>query len=119
MEKDFFPDRSKEATKASCIYPGLVVMICTKEKQRSARYKSDLEKGIVIYTLSKRDHLRGLKCVIYPIRHSINPTQEQIKKVLDYCKIHEREIRSEKGSIAAKFKKGRITYIFDEEGNII
>lgn len=118
MEKYFFHDRSKEATKANQIYPGLVVMICTKENQKIARDKSHLEKGIVIYTLSKKDHPRGLKCVIYPIRHSIHPTQEQIKKVLNYCKVYEQEIRSEKGSIAAKFKKGRITYVFDEEGNI-
>ena len=119
MEKHYFKDRSKEATMPHCVHPGTVVYICTKEMQRSARTIEHLQKGIVIYKLTRKVHPRGLKCIIYPIRHSINPTPEQIQKVLNFCKIHSREISSEKGPIAEKFKKGRITYVLDSEGNIL
>lgn len=121
MEKDHFKDRSPHCTQKHLIPQGSVVYICLKENQR--KITSDnmdlLTKVIVVTHLSKKSvHSRGCKIKGYVIRHNINPTDEQIKKVVDYYHTNRRLIESEVHPVlSSKFVVGRCVYLLDENGN--
>lgn len=78
-----------------------------------------LTKVIVCTHLSKKHiHPRGCKIKGFPIRDNINPTPEQIKKVVDYYHTHRRLIESGENQVLSnKFVVGRCIYLLDENGN--
>lgn len=121
IEKDYFKDRSPHCTQKDLVPQGSVVYICLKENQR--KINSDdmslLTKVIVVTHLSKKQsHPRGCKIKGYPIRNNINPTPEQIKKVVEYYHTHRRLIESGENKILSdKFVVGRCVYLLDEKGN--
>lgn len=121
MEKDHFKDRSYQCKYNEMLQIGDVVLICEKHMQKKINSSdiSLLTKGIVVRKLtSKKYHPRGQKLEVYPIRHSINPTDEQIQKVLTYYETHKDLIKSRKNPVLSdKFKVGRAVYLLDKNGN--
>lgn len=119
MEKDHFKDRSPHCTQRSQIKQGSVMYICTKDAQKYAENISHLTKIICVTHLSKKQyHPRGLKVKGYKLRDNINPTPEQIEKVVDYYHTHRRLIDSGVDPIlSSKFVVGRGVYLLDENGN--
>lgn len=121
MEKDHFKDRSYHCKYNDMIQIGDVVYICLKENQK--RIKSDnidlLTKGIVLRKLTnKKYHPRGIKLYIFSIRHNVNPTPEQIDKVIRYYNQNRKLIDSgENKTLSAKFVIGRGVYLLDSNGN--
>lgn len=121
MEKDCFKDRSPHCTQRSQIKQGSVMYICEKHMQKQINEDdiSKLTKIIVVTHLSKKQyHARGLKVKGYRLRDNINPTPEQIEKVVTYYHTHRRLIESgENPVLSSKFAVGRGVYLLDENGN--
>ena len=115
MEKHHFKDRSHHCTKRDFIMCGDIVLICEKHAQRYAEKVEHLSKIIVVRHLtSKKFHPRGIKLLGYKIRHNINPTPEQVAKVLKYYEQHKQLIDS--GGMSDKFVVGRGVYLLNENG---
>lgn len=54
----------------------------------------------------------------YKIKHNINPTPEQINKVIKYYEEHKESIDSGKDKVlSSKFTVGRAVYLLDQNGN--
>ena len=119
MEKDHFKDRSPHCTQRSKIKQGSVMYICEKNAQKYAKDISHLTKIICVTHLSKKQyHPKGLKVKGYKIRDNINPTKEQIEKIVIYYHTHRRLIDSgENKTLSDKFAVGRGVYLLDENGN--
>lgn len=123
MEKDYFHDRSYQAIFNSLIEPGDVCFVCEKHMQTQIT-SSDinmLTKGIIVRKLtSVKKHPRGVKVMIFYIPHDKNPTQEEIEIVLKYYNKYKDEIDQEiAGTKYDKFRKGRVTYLVNSQGQIL
>lgn len=120
MEKDHFHDRSYQAIHNALIKEGDIVVICTKESQKTATELSDLVRGIVVKKLTTvKKHPRGIKVRIARISDDRYPTQEEINFILQFYKENEYEIESEMTRLSEKFEKGRITYVVSKDNQII
>lgn len=116
MEKDHFKDRSHHCTKRDFLVVGDTMLICEKQAQRYAEKIEHLSKVILIRHLTnKKYHPRGIKVLGYKIRHNVNPTQEQIDKVLKYYEQNKQLIES--GGMPDRFVVGRGVYLLDKNGN--
>ena len=121
MEKDHFKDRSYHCKHSDMILVGDTSLICEKQAQKYASEIHHLTKIIVVRHLTnKKYHPMGIKLLGYKIRHNINPTPEQIEKVLKYYEKHKKLIDSgENKELSEKFIVGRGVYLLDKNGNIL
>lgn len=119
MEKEHFKDRSYHCKHREMIQVGDTVLICEKQAQKYACEINHLSKIIVVRHLtSKKYHPRGIKLLGYKIRHNLNPTPEQIDKVVRYYENNKNLIDSgENKALSQKFVVGRGVYLLNKNGD--